>query len=160
MLGKLANRRCLARAVDPDHQDHRRRVRNIDAGLCARQKIGNLLGQRGRKILAGSHPTSGSTPLETPNDLDRCGHAAVGQQQRLLESLPRLGVIRIEGNGLNLTGQRLAGLGETIDESAEEAATLLWRLSHWLGELDVAKAREHQMRIGHRATNRSATARR
>ena len=124
------------------------------------REIGDLLGQGRREVFAGSHATRGSTPLETANDLDGCWHTAVGEEQCLFKSFPRLGVIRVEGNGLDLARQRLARLGEPVDEPTEEPPTLLGCLDVWLSELDVAKAREHQVRVGHGVTNRSATGQR
>ena len=117
-LRELADRRRLAGAVDADDEDHGRLVRDVERRRLAEQG-GDLLRERGLQ-LGQVLPR-----LEAADQLGRRPDADVGVDQRLLETLPRGVVLRVERGDLQLLGQRAARLAERLAQPPEDAAALL-----------------------------------
>ena len=88
-LRELADGGRLARAVDPDDQQHARVGAHVErAGLA--EQAGDLLRERSGEI---GEVLAGFEPL---HELGGCGHTDVGTNQRLFEPLPGRIVARVE----------------------------------------------------------------
>src|SRR6187551_2007145 len=109
MTGDLADRRRLASAVDPDHQQHRWLGTEVDWTAPVGGHLGEDLDQSlaDRLAICRNRP-SVDLLLETLDHLGRSRSANVGQDQRLLEALPRFLVDAVKETGRNLLDQRLA----------------------------------------------------
>ena len=117
LLRELADRRRLAGAVHADDEDHGRLVRDVEARRLAEERR-HLLRERRREVgeLAAR--------LEPAHELGRGAHADVGREQRLLEPLPRLVVVRVERRDRDLLGERAAAARERVAQPAEEPGAL------------------------------------
>ncbi len=126
MPGDLADRRRLAGAVDPDHQQHRRLVAEVDRGASGAGNLGEDLDQACLHRLAVCRNGARlDLVLEPLNHLGRGRSTGVGEDQRLLQPLPGLLVDAVEEARRELLGERFAALGEALAEAAEDAAALL-----------------------------------
>src|SRR5581483_6488247 len=115
---ELADRRRLAGAVDADHEDDARSFPDRERPRLAEERRG-LLCKRLVQV-AELRPR-----LEPPDELRGGAHADVRGDQRLLEPLPRLLVLRVERGGGELLRQRSAALSERVAQAREEAGPSL-----------------------------------
>ena len=93
MPGDLADRRRLAGAVDPDDHQHRGAVAQVDPGAVGALRRGSLrqnCDQPLAQLLAVGDLPRLDLVLETPDHGGGRRCADVGENQRLLEVLPRL----------------------------------------------------------------------
>src|SRR6185437_1752622 len=142
--GDLADRRRLARAVHAAHEQDGRMGGDVDAGIARRRhQLGDDLLEPAGELLRGRQPAGVGLRLEPLDDRDRGGDAAVGQEQRLLEPLPHLGIGGVEHDPGELLGHCLAAEGEVLAEAREEAAARLLRLR--FGDVVAVTGAEHRL---------------
>ena len=103
-------------------------------------------------------------PLEAPDDLDRGGDAAVGQEQGLFELLPDRVVGRVERDRRDLLRERATAGTEVVDEAPEQPApTFLGRRlvgARLAGEPDEHLGVVDHVAAGWNASRRSRGSRR
>jgi hypothetical protein len=112
----------------------------------AAQAVGQVLGRR--------QPACRRLALEPPDDLRSGGHAAVGQDQGVLDLLPDVLVGRVEGDGLDLLRHRATALRQVLPQAPEQAAAASGLLRGGRG--DALEPDEHALVVdGRRAHGRS-----
>ena len=117
LAGELADRRRLSGPVHADDEDHARTC--VEHELRGRSE--DVLDLRDERV---AEPARDAARLEPAHQLGGRGHADVAADERLLESLPRLVVRRVETRGRELGRQRLPTLGERVPHAGEEARSL------------------------------------
>src|SRR6185437_6880951 len=117
---------------------------DVDAGIARRRhQLGDDLLEPPGELLGGRQAAGVGLGLEPLDDGDGRRHAAVGQEQRLLEPLPHLGVGRIEHDAGELLGHRPAAAGEVVAEAREEPAARILRLR--FGDVVAVAGAEHRL---------------
>ncbi len=104
---ELADRRRLPRAVDADDEDHAGLGGQLERRRLAEERL-DLADERVFEV------PGDSARFEPPHELGCRGDADVAPDERLLESLPRLVVGRVERGRRELGGQCLAALRERL----------------------------------------------
>ncbi len=89
----------------------------VEARRLAEQRR-DLLRERRRQI------AQVAASLEPPHELGGGADADVGREQRLLEPLPRLGVVGVECRDRELVGQRSTAARQRVAKAAEESRAL------------------------------------
>ena len=86
-----------------------------------------------RSSSARVQAAGGALGLERLDDLHRRGHAHVGRDQQLLETLPDALVVGIEGELVEPLRERTARAAQVLAQAREEAAAALLGLGGTLG---------------------------
>ena len=94
--GDLADRRGLAAAVDPDHEDHGRVLGEVDPVPVEPRGLREQLPEAAREVLAAAQLAGLGLALELLDDHRGGRSADVGVDERLLEVLEGLVVERLE----------------------------------------------------------------
>ena len=124
--GQLSHGGGLARAVDPDHQQHRRLVdmrqrldRAVELGV---QFVDQRLAQHQAGVGLGAHTAGRQTAAQMAHHRRRDGRSEVGHQEHVLDLLPRLLVqIAAAEQAEHALAERVLGLRQPAAQPLEAA---------------------------------------